>query len=591
MLKNENLIEEFKKSLSITVKSIGKNNNLEINFVKENPSIDGNSINLTDPNIESLKNNLTYIRAEADSLALEFRLHSKDIHQNFIANNELSNEIFNAVEQSRIEAQGSKIFKGIKSNILKKHILDIKNQNTFKGEIRIPDAFKYVTYAELLNIDLGKNYQPFKKVIKNKLKNRYNDFFNKLKKSIKDQEKFAANMKDILVELGIFDVDENAYNKDQNQENNIEDQNNNKEVDDNGNDKSENSEQMQAQSEEMQQNVLLEDNDEIGEDSNESELDNLPKIESLEKIGDYKVYTNKYDEIVNAHELCDLKELEKLRNNLDQQVFGFQPLIAKIANRLQRRLLAQQNRHWEFNTEEGFLDTSRLSKIIANPNNKLSFKIEKEIEFKDTIVSLLIDNSGSMRGRPITVAALCSDILARTLERCLIKTEILGFTTKAWKGGESREIWIKNGKPSNPGRLNDLRHIIYKSADAPWRRSKKNLGLLLREGILKENVDGEALKWAFKRLEYRYEKRKILIVISDGAPVDDSTLSVNPGNYLEKNLRDVIKHIENRTNVELIAIGIGHDVSRYYSKAVTIMDVDQLGEVLLQELSDVFSTK
>ena len=591
MLKNENLIEEFKKSLSITVKSIGKNNNLEINFVKENPSIDGNSINLTDPNIESLKNNLTYIRAEADSLALEFRLHSKDIHQNFIANNELSNEIFNAVEQSRIEAQGSKIFKGIKSNILKKHILDIKNQNTFKGEIRIPDAFKYVTYAELLNIDLGKNYQPFKKVIKNKLKNRYNDFFNKLKKSIKDQEKFAANMKDILVELGIFDVDENAYNKDQNQENNIEDQNNNKEVDDKSNDKSEKSEQMQAQSEEMQQNVSIEDNDEIGEDSNESELDNLPKIESLEKIGDYKVYTNKYDEIVNAHELCDLKELEKLRNNLDQQVFGFQPLIAKIANRLQRRLLAQQNRHWEFNTEEGFLDTSRLSKIIANPNNKLSFKIEKEIEFKDTIVSLLIDNSGSMRGRPITVAALCSDILARTLERCLIKTEILGFTTKAWKGGESREIWIKNGKPSNPGRLNDLRHIIYKSADAPWRRSKKNLGLLLREGILKENVDGEALKWAFKRLEYRYEKRKILIVISDGAPVDDSTLSVNPGNYLEKNLRDVIKHIENRTNVELIAIGIGHDVSRYYSKAVTIMDVDQLGEVLLQELSDVFSTK
>ena len=591
MLKNENLIEEFKKSLSITVKSIGKNNNLEINFVKENPSIDGNSINLTDPNIESLKNNLTYIRAEADSLALEFRLHSKDIHQNFIANNELSNEIFNAVEQSRIEAQGSKIFKGIKSNILKKHILDIKNQNTFKGEIRIPDAFKYVTYAELLNIDLGKNYQPFKKVIKNKLKNRYNDFFNKLKKSIKDQEKFAANMKDILVELGIFDVDENAYNKDQNQENNIEDQNNNKEVDDNSNDKSENSEQMQAQSEEMQQNVSIEDNDEIGEDSNESELDNLPKIESLEKIGDYKVYTNKYDEIVNAHELCDPKELEKLRNNLDQQVFGFQPLIAKIANRLQRKLLAQQNRHWEFNTEEGFLDTSRLSKIIANPNNKLSFKIEKEIEFKDTIVSLLIDNSGSMRGRPITVAALCSDILARTLERCLIKTEILGFTTKAWKGGESREIWIKNGKPSNPGRLNDLRHIIYKSADAPWRRSKKNLGLLLREGILKENVDGEALKWAFKRLEYRYEKRKILIVISDGAPVDDSTLSVNPGNYLEKNLRDVIKHIENRTNVELIAIGIGHDVSRYYSKAVTIMDVDQLGEVLLQELSDVFSTK
>ena len=272
-------------------------------------------------------------------------------------------------------------------------------------------------------------------------------------------------------------------------------------------------------------------------------------------------------------------------------MFAFQPLIAKIANRLQRKLLAQQNRQWEFNMEEGFLDTSRLAKIIANPKNKLSFKKEKEIEFKDTIVTLLIDNSGSMRGRPITVAALCSDILARTLERCLIKTEILGFTTKAWKGGESREEWIKKEKPSNPGRLNDLRHIIYKAGDAPWRRTKKNLGLLLREGILKENVDGEALQWAYNRLEYRSEKRKILIVISDGAPVDDSTLSVNPGNYLEKNLRDIILKIENKSNVELISIGIGHDVSRYYTKAVTIMDVDQLGEVLLQELSEIFSKK
>ena len=289
--------------------------------------------------------------------------------------------------------------------------------------------------------------------------------------------------------------------------------------------------------------------------------------------------------------MCDSKELEKLRRNLDQQVFSFQPLIVKIANRLQRKLLAQQNRQWDFNMEEGFLDTSRLAKLIANPNNKLSYKIEKDIEFKDTIVSLLIDNSGSMRGRPITVAALCSDILAKTLERCLIKTEILGFTTKAWKGGKSRESWIKNGKPSNPGRLNDLRHIIYKSADSPWRRSKKNLGLLLKEGILKENVDGEALKWAYGRLNIRHEKRKILIIISDGAPVDDSTLSVNPGNYLEKNLRDTISEVEKNTNVELLAIGIGHDVSRYYSKAVTIMDVDQLGEVLLNQLSSIFTNK
>ena len=396
-------------------------------------------------------------------------------------------------------------------------------------------------------------------------------------------------MKDILVELGLFDLKNNINSP---QENSLEDKTNENSNDKNkDNNKTENNSEMKSSSIDMQQKVSVEEGDELGDDSDESDLEYFPKIESLEKIGDYKIYTNKFDEIINANELCDLKELEKLRYNLDQQMFAFQPLIAKIANRLQRKLLAQQNRQWEFNMEEGFLDTSRLAKIIANPKNKLSFKKEKEIEFKDTIVTLLIDNSGSMRGRPITVAALCSDILARTLERCLIKTEILGFTTKAWKGGESREEWIKKGKPSNPGRLNDLRHIIYKAGDAPWRRTKKNLGLLLREGILKENVDGEALQWAYNRLEYRQEKRKILIVISDGAPVDDSTLSVNPGNYLEKNLRDIILKIENKSNVELIAIGIGHDVSRYYTKAVTIMDVDQLGEVLLQELSEIFSNK
>jgi cobaltochelatase CobT len=396
-------------------------------------------------------------------------------------------------------------------------------------------------------------------------------------------------MKDILVELGLFDLKNNINSP---QENSLENKTNENSNDKNkDNNKTENNTEMESTSIDMQQKVSVEEGDELGDDSDESDLEYFPKIESLEKIGDYKIYTNKFDEIINANELCDLKELEKLRYNLDQQVFAFQPLIAKIANRLQRKLLAQQNRQWEFNMEEGFLDTSRLAKIIANPKNKLSFKKEKEIEFKDTIVTLLIDNSGSMRGRPITVAALCSDILARTLERCLIKTEILGFTTKAWKGGESREEWIKKEKPSNPGRLNDLRHIIYKAGDAPWRRTKKNLGLLLREGILKENVDGEALQWAYNRLEYRQEKRKILIVISDGAPVDDSTLSVNPGNYLEKNLRDIILKIENKSNVELISIGIGHDVSRYYAKAVTIMDVDQLGEVLLEELSVIFSNK
>ena len=588
MLKNDDLVEEFKKSLSITIKSIGKNENLEINFVKDNSSIDGNSINLTEPKIENIQKQLSYIRAEADTIALEFRLHSKDIHQNFLASNEVSNEIFNVVEKSRIEAKGAKMFKGIKSNITKKHIQDL----TKKENISIADAFKYVSFSEFLKTDLGDGLKIPKKIIKEKLGDKYDKFFKDLKSNIDNQQVFANKMKDILVELGFYDTDKKIESKDDIDNQTDSEENLNKDSNETNQEQENNSESSDEKNESLdkEQNISIEESDDISEDSSEqNDSEYLPTIENLKKIGEYKVFTNKFDEVVNANELCDFKELEKLRDNLDQQVFSFQSLIAKIANRLQRKLLAQQNRSWEFNMEEGYLDTSRLAKIIANPKNKLSFKKEKEINFKDTIVTLLIDNSGSMRGRPITVAALCSDILARTLERCLIKTEILGFTTKAWKGGNSREEWLRKGKPSNPGRLNDLRHIIYKSGDAPWRRAKKNLGLLLREGILKENVDGEALNWAYSRLESRVEKRKILIVISDGAPVDDSTLSVNPGNYLEKNLRDIIFQIENKSKIELIAIGIGHDVSRYYTKAVTIMDVDQLGEVLLEELSNIFS--
>ena len=589
MLKNDNFLEDFKKSLSVTIKSISNNKKVEVNFVKENPSIEGNFINVTEPNITSIKKNLAYLRAEADVMALEFRLHSKEIHQGFIAKNKFSNEIFNSVEQSRIEAQGAKIFKGIKSNITKKHLIDLEKNKKNNKKINISEAFKYVTYEKLLNIDLGELNHDYRKIIKDKLGNNYDFFFKDLKKYINNQEKFALKMMDVLNDLGLLENNNNKKSKeDLNEDTDAQDNNNNQ--DNKKNDKEIKSDiEIDSTSTDTQQAISVDENDQIGEDDTESEINYLPNIDKIEKIGNYKIFIKDFDEIINAEELCEHKELEKLRNNLDQQVFAFQPLIAKIANRLQRKLLAQQNRYWEFNMEEGFLDTSRLSRIVANPNNKLTYKKEKDVKFKDTIVSLLIDNSGSMRGRPITVAALCSDILAKTLERCLIKTEILGFTTKAWKGGESRERWIKEGKPSNPGRLNDLRHIIYKSGDAAWRRSKKNLGLLLREGILKENVDGEALLWAYNRLKFRQEKRKILIVISDGAPVDDSTLSVNPGNYLEKNLREIINQIENKNEVELMAIGIGHDVSRYYSKAVTIMDVDQLGEVLLKELSDIFS--
>ena len=593
MLKNNELIEEFKKSLSATIKSIGKKKDLEINYVKENSYISENTINLNETNIEDIERNLSYIRAEADSLALEFRLHSNEIHKNFTNNDDLSNNIINTLEQTRIEAKGCSEFKGIKKNLDEKYEKDLSNNSNIKSKDILIEAFRYVAYEKLLDHDLGQKNNKFRKIIREKLNNNYDSFFKDLKKNINDQEKYSSLILDTLKKLGMLNhTNDNSNNDEKNEiDENQEDENSNNNDNQKNDENNEANIEVQASETTIEQSLSIKEDDGEGDDSSENETDYFPKIESIEKIKTYKIYDHKYDEIIKAEDLCDLKELEKLRHNLDQQVFSFQPLIIKIANRLQRKLLAQQNRHWEFNMEEGFLDTSRLAKIVANPNNKLSYKIEKEIEFKDTIVSLLIDNSGSMRGRPITVAALCSDILAKTLERCLIKSEILGFTTKAWKGGKSREVWIKNGKPSNPGRLNDLRHIIYKSADAPWRRFKKNLGLLLKEGILKENVDGEALTWASKRLLNRQEKRKILIVISDGAPVDDSTLSVNPGNYLEKNLRDEINQIEKNSEIELIAIGIGHDVSRYYTKAVTIMDVDQLGEVLLNQLSEIFHLK
>ena len=595
MLQNEEFIEQFKKSLSATVKSIGKSDLIEINFVTDSPSIDGQVINLIEPNLKNIRENLNYIRAEADSMALEVRFHKKNIHERYLGQNEISNDIFNAVEQSRIETQGSDKFKGIKSNIFNKHELDLQNKDISKNHSKeIINAFRYVSYSEFTGKKLSGKFNQFKKLIQNQLGSKYTEFFLNLKNNISNQENFANQLQSILKELGYFDNRlknddaNNSENENQSKDEDVANQDNPSTDQDKGLDQDFDKDDSTLDS---LLSVSSEGEEDMGDESQENELDYFPKIDSLDKLKDYKFYTNKYDEIIKAEDLCDLKELDRLRLSLDQQVFHFKPLIAKIANRLQRKLQAQQNRQWEFNLEEGYLDTARLAKIITNPNHKLSFKREKNIEFKDTIVSLLIDNSGSMRGRPITVAALCSDILARTLERCLIKTEILGFTTKAWKGGKSREKWIESGKPSNPGRLNDLRHIIYKSGDAPWRRSRKNLGLLLREGILKENVDGEALSWAFSRLILRHEKRRVLIVISDGAPVDDSTLSVNPGNYLEKNLRETIINIENKTDIDLIAIGIGHDVSRYYKKAVTIMDVDQLGEVLLNELSNIFTTK
>ncbi len=350
-----------------------------------------------------------------------------------------------------------------------------------------------------------------------------------------------------------------------------------------------------AQPEEMEGDAAGDEGDEAEEEAAVAEGDDRPggPQPRRERPGPdheaiYRAYTRSYDEEITAEDLCDADELTRLRQQLDQQLQHLQGVISKLANRLQRRLMAQQQRSWEFDLDEGLLDAGRLSRVVVNPLHALSFKREHETEFRDTVVTLLIDNSGSMRGRPITVAAMCGDILARTLERCAVKVEVLGFTTRAWKGGQSRERWVQDGKPRNPGRLNDLRHIIYKAADQPWRRARKNLGLMLREGLLKENIDGEALLWAYRRLFVRPEHRRILMVISDGAPVDDSTLSINPGNYLEKHLREVIREIEMRDQVELIAIGIGHDVTRYYRRAVTIVDAEELGGTMMKKLTELF---
>ena len=330
----------------------------------------------------------------------------------------------------------------------------------------------------------------------------------------------------------------------------------------------------------------------VDADTDQQSSEQVIRKKNINKLDlEYKIYTTKFDEIIKAENLENADEASKLRNTLDQQLIGFQDIVTKLANKLQRQLLAKQNRAWEFDIEEGLLDSSKLPRIIMDPYNSLSFKKEKDLDFKDTVVTLLIDNSGSMRGRPITIAAICADILSRTLERCSVKVEILGFTTKNWKGGQSREFWNKQEKPKSPGRLNDLRHIIYKSADTHWRQAKKNLGLMLKEGLLKENIDGEAINWAFSRLKKRKEERKILMVISDGAPVDDSTLSVNSGDFLEKHLKKIVKFIEEKTEIEVLAIGIGHDVSRYYNRAIKITDVNELGDVMIAQLSSLFNTK
>jgi cobaltochelatase CobT len=590
----EILKEKFKSAVSSTIKAISGNFELKIQF-GSNESSKENSLNL--PEIVSLKKlqDFTNLRAYADSEALKIKYTNKKIYHENEPVGDMSKALYAIAEKIRYEKIGADKLKGVKNNITQAYENKFKNKKTqevkTEADVPITEAFELYLRSHFFNI---KQNQTTKKVLsywKDLFDKNLKKRFQELDACVKNQDKFNQLTADIIKNLDFEDA--NSKEKEEKNEISKEDsappENNDKE--------SSSSKKENDENNDSSLSVL----DDSFESSNENQDENQKEVEgdlALKKDNPkknlnekYKVFTNIYDEVKNAEELEKNEEITRLRKNLDQQLTNLQSLVAKLANKLQRQLLAKQNRSWEFDLEEGMLDSSKLSRIIIDPFHSLSYKIEKETKFKDTVVTLLIDNSGSMRGRPISVAAICADILSRTLERCSVKVEVLGFTTKNWKGGKSREKWNLDSKPKNPGRLNDLRHIIYKSADKPWRQSKNNLGLMLKEGLLKENIDGEALLWAFKRIAARKEERKILMVISDGAPVDDSTLSVNSGNYLEKHLKQTVKWIEENSNIEILAVGIGHDVTRYYNKAIKISDVQELGDVMINQLTKLFSEK
>jgi len=510
-------------------------------------------------------------------------------------NNTTCKSLYSIAEKIRYELLGGKMLKGIKKNLSENYYQKIslkrKDQLKTKEDVPVTEAFELYMLKKFFNIKLNSLTTKILNFWEKDFNSSIDKHFDFLSKNLENQNNYSLKFTEILQEMDIFSSEnEQDKNEDSEQENtsSSDDENPSEgEQEKKRQDEAQTSLDTGYDIDEYQIDEQLVDTDSSKENTERI----LQKTNSKNAEQDYKIFTTQFDEVAKAETLEEIQETIKLRKNLDQQLVGFQDLITKLANKLQRQLLAKQNRAWEFDLEEGLLDSSKLPRIIMDPYNSLSFKKEKDLDFKDTIVTLLIDNSGSMRGRPITIAAICADILSRTLERCSVKVEILGFTTKNWKGGKSRELWNKSDKPKKPGRLNDLRHIIYKAADTRWRQAKNNLGLMLKEGLLKENIDGEAISWAFNRIKKRKEKRKILMVISDGAPVDDSTLSVNSGDFLEKHLKKVVKFVETQSDVEILAIGIGHDVSRYYDKAIKITDVHELGDVMISQLGGLFQSK
>ena len=595
MSKESNLKERFKQALLSTAKVISDDYKIKID--KKNKS----SKNMDFFELDNLNTRFDFIkyRAETDSKALRKKFSNNRVYKLNLPKNSSCKSLYELSEKIRCELLGSIMLKGVKNNFLENYSNKLffkrKDQLKNKENVNITESFELYMLKNFFNIKLNNLSEKILSFWSKEFEEYLDKHLNFLKKNIENQEKYNSKFLEIFQEMGIFDNSDENQNEDSDRE--INDQNN----ENLGNENEDADGRQEKKEQDENQNGFDAEYDfsenKIDEQLVDTDSEKQSSEQIIQKINydvsdrDYKIFTNQFDEIVKAENLENIEEIVKLRKNLDQQLMAFQDLITKLANKLQRQLLANQKRAWEFDLEEGLLDTSKLTRVIIDPYSSLSFKKEKDLEFKDTVVTLLIDNSGSMRGRPITIAAICADILSRTLERCSVIVEILGFTTKNWKGGISREIWSKNNKPKNPGRLNDLRHIIYKSADTQWRIAKNNLGLMLKEGLLKENIDGEAVNWAFNRLGKRKEERKILMVISDGAPVDDSTLSVNSGNYLEKHLKRMVKQIENKSDVEILAIGIGHDVSRYYSKAIKIADVQELGDVMIDQLSDLFSNK
>ena len=593
MKKDENIKEKFRQALNSTIKVISDDFGEGDKFNKNLSSKNFDFFNLD--NLNS-KQDFTKLRAQTDSEALKRRFSNKSIYQKNLPKNNSCRSLYDISEKIRYELLGTKMLKGISKNFNDNYYnlinLKRKDQLKTKEDTVINEAFELYMLKNYFKIKLNPLCEKILDFWKKDFDKVFSKDFEYLTENLENQEKYNSKFSELIAQMEIFDAENN---EEQEQTNDNEQDNNPKQDDqseskDDENNKEEQSE-MGAETDYDVNEFRMDEQLVDTESDQQSSEQVIQKLNKNTEEKDYKIFTTKFDEVAKAETLETLEEISKLRKTLDQQLTAFQDLITKLANKLQRQLLAKQNRSWEFDLEEGLLDSSKLTRIIIDPYNSLSFKKEKELDFKDTVVTLLIDNSGSMRGRPITIAALCADILSRTLERCSVKVEILGFTTKNWKGGQSREEWNKLGKQKNPGRLNDLRHIVYKSADSQWRQSKKNLGLMLKEGLLKENIDGEAISWAFNRLIKRKEERKILMVISDGAPVDDSTLSVNSGDFLEKHLKKTVRAIENKKDFELLAIGIGHDVSRYYKKAIKITDVQELGDVMISRLSNLFDNK